>query len=150
MVTFKTATEHAGAPASWPSERVFKVDREHQIAEARRGAAGMLKSLGFKGAAGHYVVTAVSELAANLVFHATQGQRLTLRPVRHGLRVGIEVLSEDSGPGMAVVADAMRDGFSTNGGLGAGLPGVQRLMDDFEVDSLLGQGTRIVARKWLR
>lgn len=128
---------------------VLPVLGEHQIAEARRSAALMLQSLGFRPPVSNYVVTAVSELAANLVFHARRGQLLTLRPVVLGARVGIEICSEDKGPGIADIPAAMRDGFSSNGGLGAGLPGVKRLMDDFEIESTVGAGTRIIARKWL-
>jgi serine/threonine-protein kinase RsbT len=58
------------------------------------------------------------------------------------------IIASDTGPGIAVLDDAMRDGYSTSGGLGMGLPGVKRLMDDFEVCSRAGAGTRVVARKW--
>ncbi len=141
----RAAERHAEA---WPSPCVLTVSREHQIAHARRLAAAMLEALGFRAPTSNYVVTAVSELAANLVFHATRGQLLTLRPLRRGAAVGIEVVSEDRGPGIADLEAAMRDGFSTNGGLGAGLPGARRLMDEFELRSTPGQGTVVQARKW--
>lgn len=140
----------AAAPCAEPAPCVLEVSREHHIAQARRCAAAMLRGLGFRGTDGHYVVTAVSELAANLVFHAHRGQTLTLRPVHQGRRCGIEVRSDDRGPGIADLGAAMRDGYSTNGGLGAGLPGVKRLMDEFEIESAPGQGTVVVARKWMR
>lgn len=130
--------------------QVLAICGEHQIAEARRSAAAMLQALGFQGPVVNYVVTAVSELAANLVFHARCQQVLTLRPLSVGSSTGFEIIAEDGGPGIVSLVDAMRDGFSTNGGLGAGLPGVRRLMDEFEIRSRPGVGTTVVARKWLR
>ena len=62
--------------------------------------------------------------------------------------VGIEVVCKDDGPGIPDVKLAMQDGFTTNGGLGGGLPAVERLMDEFEIASTVGGGTRIAARKW--
>lgn len=130
--------------------QVLPICGEHQIGEARRAAAAMLHALGFQGPAVNYAVTAVSELAANLVFHARCQQVMTLRPLRVGSCTAFEIVAEDGGPGIDSLVDAMRDGFSTNGGLGAGLPGVRRLMDEFEIRSKPGVGTTVVARKWLR
>ena len=140
-------------PVGEVTPKVLPLSSEHQIAAARRSASAMLTELGFRPPASNYVVTAVSELASNLVFHARRGQVLTLRPVMAGGplgRIGIEVVSEDSGPGIDDLEAAMRDGFSTNGGLGAGLPGVKRLMDEFEIRSTPGKGTVVLARKWRR
>jgi serine/threonine-protein kinase RsbT len=90
----------------------------------------------------------VSELASNLFFHARGGRTITLIGVRRNGAVGIEVIAQDEGPGIDDVEAAMLDGFTTNGGLGGGLPGVERLMDEFEIESAPGTGTRVVARKW--
>jgi len=65
-------------------------------------------------------------------------------------RRGVELVAQDEGPGIADIPLALSEGYSTGGGLGCGLPGVQRLMDDFEINSTPGLGTRIVARKWQR
>jgi len=62
--------------------------------------------------------------------------------------MGIEIIAEDDGPGIENLELALQDGFSTIEGLGSGLPGVKRLVDEFEITSTLGVGTRIVARKW--
>jgi serine/threonine-protein kinase RsbT len=101
-----------------------------------------------------HVATAASELANNLWMHTTQGGHITVQLIhRHGLQgtnPGVELRSHDTGPGMADPARAMEEGFSTGGGLGCGLPGVQRLMDEFSLESTLGQGTVVVARRWAR
>ena len=100
--------------------------------------------------AAFYVATSVSELANNLFFHAAGGGTITLSAVRRDGQRGIEVIAEDDGPGIPEVELAMQDGFSTNGGLGGGLPGAKRLMDEFEITSTVAGGTRIVARKWAK
>ena len=91
-------------------------------------------------------VLAVSELATNLVRYA-QGGELGITAMTEDERRGIAIFSRDSGPGIGDVALALRDGFSTGGGLGSGLPAVRRLMDEFTL-STSPQGTCIEARKW--
>jgi serine/threonine-protein kinase RsbT len=93
-------------------------------------------------------VTAVSELAHNLHFHTHLGGTISLAALDEGGRIGVEVVSEDQGPGIPDIDLAMQDGFSTNRGLGGGLPGVRRLMDEFSIRSEVGVGTRVVARLW--
>ncbi len=126
----------------------LRVTRPYHIHQARQTAERLTAALGFTSTAAAYVVTSVSELAANLVFHTTRGGTLTLRGLRCQEATGVEVVAADAGPGIADVAVAMQDGFSTNGGLGSGLPGVRRLMDEFDITSEVGVGTRIVTRKW--
>jgi serine/threonine-protein kinase RsbT len=92
------------------------------------------------------VALAVSELAANLVRYAEAGE-VVLSPTTGSRGEGVEIESRDLGPGIANLELALRDGFSTGGGLGNGLPAVRRLMDEFEISSP-SSGTRIVARKW--
>ena len=108
----------------------------------------LTEAVGFGQARPSYVATAVSELASNLFCHATRGGTITLTALRREGEVGIEVVAEDDGPGVSDVEQAMQDGFSTSGGLGGGLPGVKRLMDEFEITSTIGVGTRVAARKW--
>lgn len=94
------------------------------------------------------ITTSVSELAGNLFFHATDGGIITIDLIQSDSAIGLEVIAEDQGPGITNIELAMTDGFSTNGGLGGGLPGVRRLMDQFQINSSPDQGTRIIARKW--
>jgi serine/threonine-protein kinase RsbT len=103
--------------------------------------------IGMKAAAGSALATAVSELATNVIKYAGTG-RMTLRSLRSPSRLGLEVLVEDHGPGIADVAEAMSDHVSTGGTLGLGLPGTKRLVDEFELESKPGQGTRIRIIKW--
>ena len=91
----------------------------------------------------------MTELATNLIKHA-QGGTLTLTPLADGGRVGLEIESHDNGPGIADVEQALGDRFSTAGTRGTGLGAVNRLMDELDITSRRGRGTRIVCRKWLR
>ncbi len=102
--------------------------------------------LGFGAADTGAIVLAVSELATNLLRYAKNGE-IVLVPLERVDSVGIQIESRDVGPGIADVNRAMEDGFSTGQGLGGGLPGVRRLMDEFTITSG-STGTTIQARKW--
>jgi serine/threonine-protein kinase RsbT len=96
--------------------------------------------------AGREVATAISELARNIVTYAGHGEiRISL--VTNGTRRGINVVARDEGPGIADIDLAMRQGYSTSGGLGIGLPGVRRIMDEFAIASDVG-GTTVTITKW--
>jgi len=127
---------------------IVRVTEEHHISEARRTAKSVAEAMGFKRVLTSYIMTSVSELATNLFFHTDQGGTITLVALMQTKNVGIEVIAEDEGPGIEDVNQALQDGFSTNRGLGGGLPGVKRLMDEFEIRSTVGIGTRIITRKW--
>ena len=131
-----------------PEPMIIRLTEEHHIAQARQAAKSLAQAIGFRRVAAYYVSTSVSELANNLFFHAARGGAITLVALRREGEVGIEVIAEDDGPGIPDVELALQDGFSTTGGLGGGLPGVERLMDEFEITSTVGVGTRVVARKW--
>jgi serine/threonine-protein kinase RsbT len=93
------------------------------------------------------IVTAASELARNAITHGGGG-RATIEAVTDGLRRGLRLTFEDDGPGIADIELAMRDGFSTGGGLGLGLSGAKRLSNEFSIASAPGQGTRVVITRW--
>jgi serine/threonine-protein kinase RsbT len=131
------------------SAAAITISHEADVANARRLARDMAHVMGFSRPRAYSLATAVSEFASNLCFHATSGGVLRLRPIKRDGRKGIEVIVEDNGPGISDVENAMLDGYSTNGGLGSGLPGGRRLMDEFEIETKLGCGTRIAARIWL-
>jgi len=135
-------------PSTSPVRVIITVNKEHHVAQARRMAIALAREMGLGKVAASCAETAVTELGNNLVLHATAGGTITLAVVDRSGAVGLEVIVEDKGPGIADVALALKDDFSTNGGLGGGLPGAQRLMDEFEISSTVGVGTRIVARKW--
>jgi anti-sigma regulatory factor (Ser/Thr protein kinase) len=93
------------------------------------------------------VATAISEIARNIVTYARGGE-MEMRLVNQPGRRGIKIVASDRGPGIADVERALEDGFTTGTGLGLGLPGTRRLVDDFSISSELGSGTRVVMYKW--
>jgi serine/threonine-protein kinase RsbT len=121
---------------------------ELDIIAARQRARREAEQMGFRSAKVYRLATAVSELAFNLRFHAHRGGTIRIHSVNDRDRVGIEIVAEDDGPGIPDIELAMRDGYSTNNGLGGGLPGSRRLMDEFSIESTVGVGTKIVARMW--
>jgi serine/threonine-protein kinase RsbT len=118
------------------------------VDQVRREARRLAADLGFGRADAESVALAASELAMNLQRYAVDGA-IQLGVVDEGTRRGLVIESGDLGPGIGDPARALEDGYSTGGGLGSGLPGVRRLMDDFDLETGPG-GTRIVARKWLK
>lgn len=104
--------------------------------------------LGFNHADQTRIEIVILELARNILAHAGTGE-LELRSIEHQGRHGIEVIASDQGPGIADPELALQDGFSTAHTLGAGLPGVRRLMDEFELTTAPQQGTRVRAVRWL-
>lgn len=124
---------------------------EDGIIEARQRARDMARSLGFGAVDQSRIATAVSELARNVVRYATDGcGTAVVRPWQSGEQRGIEVVVLDEGPGIADVEQVMERGFTSGGGLGLGLPGTRRLMDEMTIDSGAGRGTRVTVRKHLR
>jgi serine/threonine-protein kinase RsbT len=93
------------------------------------------------------IVTAASELARNALQHG-RGGTMVVAVEENGTRQGLRVTFEDKGPGIADVEQAMRDGFTTSGGMGLGLGGSKRLMNQFEIESKLGEGTRVSIIRW--
>jgi serine/threonine-protein kinase RsbT len=142
------APSETGSPRQW----VVRVAGEEGIVAARQQARETAKELGFGLVDQSRIATAVSELTRNVVRYATDGQGdvmiRELEPSAKG--VGIEVVVRDDGPGIANVEQALREGFSTGTGLGMGLPGTRRLMDEMAIDSAPGRGTTVSIRKWRR
>jgi serine/threonine-protein kinase RsbT len=93
------------------------------------------------------IVTAASELARNVVQHG-KGGALRMESLNDDVRRGLRLTFEDEGPGIADVELALRDGYTTAGGLGLGLGGARRLSDEFAIDSVPGRGTRVVIARW--
>jgi serine/threonine-protein kinase RsbT len=118
------------------------------IVLARQSGRELADRLGCSSTDATLVATAISEIARNIVTHAGGGE-LEISVIEDGDgRRGIEVVARDEGPGIADIDRAMEDGFTTGRGLGLGLPGARRLMDDFEITSEVGGGTTVVMRKW--
>jgi len=123
------------------------INSDQDIVSARQRGRAMANELGFSSGDATLIATAISELARNIVAYARRG-RITLNVVNGTNRQGISVTASDDGPGIPDIAQALRDGFSTSGSLGLGLPGVRRLVDEFEITSRPGRGTTVVVKKW--
>jgi serine/threonine-protein kinase RsbT len=130
------------------AEHRLAVTAEHHVTSAQRLARRTAEALGFDRIACYHIATAITELASNLLRHAGSGE-VQVREIHDQARHGIEIRTLDQGPGIADLALALREGFSTAGGLGGGLPGVERLMDELWLSSTPQTGTQVVARKWL-
>jgi serine/threonine-protein kinase RsbT len=128
---------------------VVPIRADADVLLARQKARDLAKSLKFSASELTLIATAISEVARNIVSYAKQGE-IVIRLVSQGRRRGIRVVAQDQGPGIADIARAMQDGFSTSSSLGLGLPGSRRLMDDFDIVSAVGKGTMITMTKWER
>ena len=123
------------------------INSDQDIVLARQKGRALAIELGFSAVDATFIATAVSELARNILAYARRGE-IALRAVHGPNRRGIQVVASDDGPGIPDIHQALRDGFSTSGSLGLGLPGVRRLMDEFGMTSQLGQGTTVTVKKW--
>ena len=132
-----------------PGEVVVPIRADVDVVVARQKIRGLVSDLGFSGSELTLIATAISEVARNIVSYAGSGE-IVMRVVQRGQRRGITVVARDKGPGIADIERAMEDGFSTSRGLGLGLPGSKRLMDEFELVSEVGRGTEITMTKWER
>ena len=128
-------------------EITVAINSDQDIVSARQKGRAMAMELGFSSGDATLIATAISELARNIVTYARKGQ-ITLKGIQGSSRIGILVIASDQGPGIPDTRQALRDGFSTSGSLGLGLPGVRRLMDEFEINSQPSQGTTVTVKKW--
>jgi serine/threonine-protein kinase RsbT len=128
---------------------IININNEFDIVLARQKGREVSKDLQFGGVDQARITTAISELARNIYLYAGSGQ-ITIDVLEENGRKGIQISAADNGPGINDIRMVLQDGFSTSGGLGAGLPGVKRLMDSFDIDSMPGTGTKITITKWAR
>jgi serine/threonine-protein kinase RsbT len=120
---------------------------EEDVVRVRQVVRQWAVELGFSLVEQTKIVTASSELARNTVIYGGGGE-VHLETHNDGRRRGLRLVFEDRGPGIADVATALKDGYTTGSGLGLGLGGARRLMDEFEIASTVGEGTRITVAKW--
>ncbi len=123
------------------------IHSDQDIVTARQKGRALAIELGFSTGDATLIATSISELARNIVSYARRGE-ITLKIIQAAGRQGISIIASDTGPGIRDVHQAMRDGFSTSGSLGLGLPGVRRLMDEFAISSEPGHGTIVMVKKW--
>lgn len=123
------------------------ISTDPDIVAARQAARELAVRAGFAGTDLTMLATAVSEVARNIVRFASSGE--VSIELLEGRRTGIRVVARDTGPGIRDVDRALEDGFSTYNGLGLGLPGSRRLMDEFSIESQPGTGTTVTMTKWI-
>lgn len=130
-----------------PEQIIVAIDSDVDIVKARQEGRRVAGSVGFSLTDLVLVATAISELARNIVRYARNGE-ISIRTITNSAHNGIEIIARDEGPGIKDIEQVLQVGFSTSAGLGLGLPGVRRLMDEFEIQSKLGHGTTVITKKW--
>ncbi|MDQ3661570.1 MAG: ATP-binding protein [Actinomycetota bacterium] len=126
---------------------IISIRSDQDMVVARAEVRRLANSLGFSRTDTTLIATAVSEIARNILVHAKCGE-ISMMPLRGEDRYGLVVVARDSGPGIRDVSRVVESGFASKGGLGLGLPGARRLMDEFEVKSEPGDGTTVTMTKW--
>jgi serine/threonine-protein kinase RsbT len=129
------------------NEARVRIVSDSDIVSARSQGRTLAIELGFSSGDITLIATAISELARNILSYARQGEIL-IRAIDGSNRAGILIVASDKGPGISDLRQALLDGFSTSGSLGLGLPGVRRLMDEFEITSAPMHGTTVKVKKW--
>jgi serine/threonine-protein kinase RsbT len=129
---------------------VIPIESDADVVTARQRARQMAGDLELTSTDQTLLATAISEVARNITTYAKRGEVL-LSVVRDASgREGIQVIARDEGPGIENVELALQDGYTSGGGLGLGLPGARRLVDDFEIETAPGQGTKVTLVMWAR
>jgi serine/threonine-protein kinase RsbT len=126
------------------------IESDADVVTARQRAREMAVALELSSTDQTLLATAISEVARNITTYARRGEVSVAIVSDDAGRRGIRVVASDQGPGIEDVERAMQDGYTTGGGLGLGLPGARRLVDDFALDSAPGRGTTVTLVKWSR
>jgi serine/threonine-protein kinase RsbT len=137
------------APPTVSDALRLPVTSDVDVVQARQRGRELAATAGFSVGDQTVIAAAISEIARNILMYAKQGE-IMLSVATNGDRHGVVVVASDHGPGIPDIARALEDGYSTSGGLGLGLPGARRLMDDFEITSVAGKGTTVTMKKWQR
>jgi serine/threonine-protein kinase RsbT len=138
---------HCPGSSPMASEVRVPVRSVADIVTARQQVRQLAGQAGFSNSNLTLIATAISEVARNIVEYASSGE-LIVSVIKNGTRNGVKIIAKDQGPGIADITAVMRDGYSTGKGLGIGLPGTRRLMDEFEITSTPGKGTTVTMKKW--
>jgi serine/threonine-protein kinase RsbT len=136
-------------PVAAEAESRIPIESDADVVTARQRARQLAASLQLSSTDQTLLATAISEVARNITTYAERGE-VTVAMVENGGRRGIRVVARDNGPGIADLERALQDGYTTGGGLGIGLPGARRLVDEFDIDSAPGRGTTVTLVKWAR
>ncbi|WP_109487465.1 anti-sigma regulatory factor [Occallatibacter savannae] len=133
--------------SSVQKREVLPVKTSNDVVIARQKVRQLAVELRFSLVDQTKLVTAASELARNALDHG-KGGTMTVEVLVNGARSGLKMVFEDQGPGIANIEDALKDGFTTGAGMGLGLGGSKRLVNDFSIETEVGKGTRITAVRW--
>jgi serine/threonine-protein kinase RsbT len=125
-----------------------RIQNSADIVAARQQGRNLASQAGFSHSNLTIIATAISEVARNIVEYAKEGE-VIITLISDASKKGVEIIAADNGPGIPDVTTVMRDGFSTGKGLGIGLPGAKRLMDEFAIASEVGNGTVVTMKKWV-
>ena len=125
-----------------------RIQNSADIVAARQQGRALAAIAGFSHSNLTIIATAISEVARNIVEYAKEGE-VIITLIEDATKKGVEIVASDQGPGIADISTVMRDGFSTGKGLGIGLPGARRLMDEFCIASEVGSGTIVTMKKWV-
>jgi anti-sigma regulatory factor (Ser/Thr protein kinase) len=147
MKELRTCSGMPGESDGVAEEVWVPIASDRDIVAARQLGRRLAGQLGCSSSDQVLIATAISEIARNVVQYAAPGE-VSFRVVTSGQRKGLAMTVRDAGPGIPDVARALEDGFSTSKGLGLGLGGARRLMDEFSLDSEIGRGTTITMIKW--
>jgi serine/threonine-protein kinase RsbT len=131
------------------AESRIAIESDADVVTARQRARELAADLELSSTDQTLLATAISEVARNITTYAQRGEVL-VSIVHEADRRGIRVIARDQGPGIEDLDRALQDGYTTGGGLGLGLPGARRLVDDFSIDSSPGRGTTVTLVKWSR
>jgi serine/threonine-protein kinase RsbT len=131
-----------------PGPITVSIGSATDIVTARQEGRALAARVGFSGSDLTLIATAISELARNILEYAKTGEVL-IQAAQRGSLLGIVIVAKDNGPGIPDTAKALTDGYTTGKGLGLGLPGVKRLMHEFEIISKVGRGTTVTVVRWL-
>jgi len=131
-------------------QSIIPIESDSDVVTARQRARELAGKLELTSTDQTLLATAISEVARNITTYAKRGE-VELTVVRDDSgREGIRVIARDQGPGIENVELALQDGYTSGGGLGLGLPGARRLVDDFHIETALGQGTTVTLVMWAR
>jgi len=125
----------------------LRIAHDADLVPARAEARTLAERLGFTRTDATLIATAISEIARNIVVHAGEGE-IVMRAISEDARKGLVVVARDEGVGIRDVSAVLEQGYASRGGLGLGLPGARRLMDEFRIESERDKGTTVTMTKW--
>jgi serine/threonine-protein kinase RsbT len=141
--------QNSGGGTTMRREVRVTIGSPADIVQARQQGRELAIQAGFSVCDSTLITTAISEMSRNLLEYAYQGE-VTISLLKNGIKSGVKIVVSDQGPGIADISQVMQDGYSSRKGMGIGLPGTKRLMDEFEIRSKIGTGTTVTMKKWNR